>query len=110
MRVNSSMSSVRSSAVSVNGTVSQLPAPLRPVRLPRVEPGEQPELAVHLEDRHAVEVARLGAQQLHAVEAAVRAPHPQSLARLEVARQLAADLHAVHLLAQLVQARQEQLL
>ncbi len=92
------------------GAVAQLPARLRPVRLPGVEPVEQPELAVHLQNRHPVEVARPGTQELDAIEAAVRAAEPQPLARLEVAGELAPDLHAVHLLAQLVQARQEQLL
>src|SRR5207302_6830473 len=70
---------------------AELPAGLRPVRLSCIEPGEETEAAVHLEDRHPVEVARLRAQELDAVKTAVRAPQPEPLARLQMAGELAAD-------------------
>src|SRR5438034_894957 len=76
----------------------------------RVTSGKEAEGAVHLEDGHPVKVARLRAQELDAIKAAVRAAQPEPLAGLQMPGELAADLHAVNLLTKLVQARQEQLL
>src|SRR5439155_23634834 len=47
-------------------------------------------------------------QELDPVEAAVGAAHPEAKPRLQMPGRLAADLHAVHLLATLVQPGQNE--
>ena len=61
------------------GTVRQLPARRGPVRAPRVQPIDETELAVHLEDSHPIHLAGSRVQQFDAIEARVAAPHPEAL-------------------------------
>jgi hypothetical protein len=80
------------------------------VRPPSVEPTNQAELVVNLEDGDSVQVVRPRVEQLDTVEARGRATHPEALARLEVTRRLAPDLDAVDFVAALIEARQHELL
>src|SRR5262249_58199336 len=93
------------------GPLHQPPTARRPVSLPRVESTDQPEiLGIDLEHRHTVEIAGGGIEQLHAVEARVRAPQPEPRPGLQVFGKLALDLDPVHFLTAFVQDGQHVLL